>query len=130
MGIVAGVVVALTEAGMTGVCADRRWLDPEPGGSVIVVTAPSTWTPSPTTADYPEIKINIYSAATDSPDAERIGEAIAVAVRRVLHVTDGHLRHWGDQRVLRSGLVGWSLLPVEGHPDWALRVLTFEVQTA
>lgn len=130
MSIVSGVVAELTALGLENVYAHRRWHEPAAGSSVTVVTSETIWTASSTRAEFPVVKALVYSAPADGQaDAEDIGVPIAGAVRRALHVTDGYVHHWGDQRVLHSQHVGSGLYEVEGHPEWRVRMLTFEVET-
>ncbi|WP_091184451.1 hypothetical protein [Microlunatus flavus] len=130
MGIVLAVVAELTARGIPDVLAHRRWIDPEPGGSVVVVRSDSTWTYGSTSAEFPTVAALIYSAPSASQDdAETVGEPVAADVRAVLHRVQGGAVTWSGQRVLSSQHVGASLAQPEGHPDWRVRVLTFEVQT-
>ena len=131
MDIVTAVCVHLEEVGITGALAHRRFQDPEPGGSVIVVTSESTWAAGPTSAEFPLLKVLTYSAPSDGQaNAEEVGHQVTRDIRRALHVMDGHAHTWGDCRVIGSQHVGSSLAPAEGHEDWRVRVLTFEVETA
>jgi len=131
MGIVAAVVAELTAHSVQDVLAHRRWVDPLPGGSVVVVTSESTWAAGTGSAEYPLVKVLIYSASSQGQeDAEQVGEPVTAAVRRALHLLDGHAHRWGDQRVIASQHVGSSLAEVEGREAWRLRTASFEVQTA
>ena len=131
MGIVAGVVAHLTAQGVQDVLAHRRWVDPVAGGSVVVVTSESTWAAGTGSAEYPLVKVLIYSASSPGQeDAESVGEPVADAVRRALHVLDGHAHQWGDVRVIASQFVGASLADVEGRDELRVRTVAFEMQTA
>lgn len=129
--IVTGVVEALSLADVGAeVLAWRRWHDPEPGDSVVVVTSLDDWSSTRTSAEVPTIRVAIYSAPDDGQEnAESVGFTVATAVRAVLHRPQGGAVFWGDARVLQSYQVGGSLAEVEGHETWRVRILTFEVLT-
>ena len=128
--VVVGAVIRLEAAGLTEVFAWRRWRDPQPGSAVVVLSASTDWSSTRTSAELPSLRADIYAApSVGQANAEALALIVAGRVRQTLHRVAGGLEWWGDVRVLSSQHVGSSLAEVEGHPDWRVRTLTFEVHT-
>ena len=128
--IVTAAVIRLEAAGLTEVFAWRRWRDPQPGAAVIVLSASDDWSSTRTSAELPALRCQVFAAPTEGQaDAEAIALTVAGTVRQTLHRVAGGLEWWGDLRVFSSQHVGSSLAEVEGHPDWRVRGLVFEVHT-
>lgn len=129
-GIVPGVVAHLQSLGFVKVYADRRWHDPEPGGSVIVVTELDTWSRARHSGEFPAVRVSIFSAPNDGQDdAENVGSDLARQLRNALHVPHNLNTTWGGERVLSSTHAGSGLDEVEGQPAWRVRTLVFELTT-
>jgi hypothetical protein len=128
--VVTAGVIRLEAAGLSEVFAWRRWRDPQPGAAVIVLSAADDWSSTRTSALLPQLQAQVYAAPTEGQaDAEAIALRVADKVRQALHRVAGGFEWWGDARVLSSQHVGSSLAEVEGHEDWRVRGLVFEVQT-
>jgi hypothetical protein len=133
MSVVEGVVSKLQSLtlvdGSAPIYADRRWRDPEPGHSVIVVSEAGIWSAGRNTAESPAVRVSIYSAPSeDQDDAESVGEPLARQLRQALHIPYNIRETWGNEEVLGSTHVGSSgPSEAEGHEDWRVRSLTFEL---
>lgn len=129
-------VVELLRDGLAGQpvkpLAFRRWVLPEPGWSIAVVTQGSSWASGPASVRYPTVVVEIITRPSDGQsDAEELGEPLAAAIIPLLHWAGSEHRKLPDGTgVLSSQLSGESGPgPVEGREadGWAWRRLTFDL---
>jgi hypothetical protein len=131
-GIVEAMVTRLESlpAGLT-VFANRRWEDPAPGTSVVVVTEAGLSATSRSTSRLQDVRVSIYSApSADQIDADLVGLPVANLIEKTTHAPFNFRAFWGDLEILSCTLVGTSGPGEVEGTNFSVRSLTFEVRTS